>query len=139
MQILKRIKLNNNIYHIIVDLKYKKSQLEFPILCLKNYKDDYWDGGDCTNLIKEIEKNYTQEKAKQYDKNISFMADVLYIYDRIPFIDGIKDTYISKNDNLPYSEGYISKEYIDNYIKEFKIKMNNNNNFKLSNEKTWIL
>ena len=67
------------------------------------------------------------------------MADVLYIYDRIPFIDGIKDTYISKNDNLPYSEGYISKEDIDNYIKEFKIKMNNNNNFKLSNEKTWIL
>ena len=138
MQILKRIKLNNNIYYIIVDLKYKKANWN-SILCLKNYKDEYWDGGDCSNLIKEVEKNYTQEKAKQYDKNISFMADVLYIYDRIPFISGIKDIYISKNDNLPYSECYISKEEIDNYIKQFNIKMNSNKNFKLSDARTWKL
>ena len=90
LQILKRIKINNNAYYIIVDLEYKKSQMGFPILCLKNYKDDYWDDGDCTNLIKEIEKNYTQDKAKQYDENISYIADILYIYDRIPFIIGVK-------------------------------------------------
>ena len=67
------------------------------------------------------------------------MADVLYIYDRIPFINGIKYIYISKNDNLPYSERYISKEEINNYNKQFKIKMNNNNNFKLSDEQIWKL
>ena len=139
MQILKRININNNVYYIIVEVEYKQSKMEFPILCLKNYKDEYWDGGDCTILIKEVEKNYTQDKAKQYDKNISFMADVLYIYDRIPFISGIKDIYISKNDNLPYSEGYISKEEIDNYIKQFNIKMNGNKNFKLSDARTWKL
>ena len=139
MQILKRVKIDNNVYYIIIDLEYEKNSKGYPILCLKNYKDKYWDGGDCTNLIEEEEKNYTQEKAKQYDNNIFFMADVLYIYDRIPFISGIKDIYISKDDNLPYSEGYISKEEIDNYIKKFKIKMNNNNDFKLGDKQTWKL
>lgn len=57
----------------------------------------------------------------------------------IPFISGIKDIYISKNDNLPYSECYISKEEIDNYIKQCNIKMNGNKNFKLSDARTWKL
>ena len=47
-------------------------------------------------------------------------------------ICGIKDIYISKNDNIPYSEGYISKEEMDKYIKEFNMKMNPNPNFKLN-------
>lgn len=139
MQISKKIKISNNDYYIIVDVEYKKDQNNFPKLCLKNYKDDYWDGGDCSILIEEVEKNYTQEKAKQYDKHIGFMSDVLYIYDRIPFIRGIKDIYISKNDNIPYSEGYISKKEIDNYIKEFNVKMNYNPNFKLYDGRTWKL
>lgn len=139
MQISKKIKINNNDYYIIVDLEYKKDQNNFPMLCLKNYKDDYWDGGDCSILIEEVEKNYTTEKAKRYDKYIGFMSDVLYIYDRIPFVSGIKDIYISKNDTIPYSEGYISKEEIENYIKEFNVKMNYNPNFKLYDGRTWKL
>ncbi len=139
MTISKRVKIGHNDYYIIVELEYMKKEENFPILCLKNYKDKYWDGGDCSILIEEIEKNYTSEKAKQYDKHIGFMADVLYIYDRIPFIDGIKDFYISKKDNIPYSEGYISKKEIDNYIKEFNIKMNSNPNFKLWDGRTWKL
>lgn len=128
MKILKRVNIGHNNYYIIVDLEYIKKEENFPILCLKNYKDKYWDGGDCSILIEEIEKNYTFEKAKQYDKHIGFMADVLYIYDRIPFIDGIKD-----------NEGYISKKEIDNYIKEFNIQMNLNPNFKLWDDRTWKL
>ncbi len=54
-------------------------------------------------------------------------------------ISGIKDIYISENDNIPYSEGYISKEEIDKYIKEFNIKMNSNPNFKLNDGRTWKL
>ncbi len=84
MQILKKIKIGHTDYYIIVDVEYKKNEKGFPILRLKNYKDDYWDVGDCSILIEEVEKSYTLEKAKQYDDNISFMADVLYIYDRIP-------------------------------------------------------
>ena len=106
-------------------------------MCLKNYKDDYWAGGDCTTLIEKIEKSYTTEKAKVYEKDINFLADVMYIYDRIPFLSGIKDVYISKNDILPYSVGYISKSEIDKYIKDNGVIMTNNLDFKLYSEQTW--
>lgn len=139
MKITKKIRISNNDYYIVVDVEYKKSENGIPRLCLKNYKDDYWDGGDCSILIEEVEKSYTSEKARYYDKYIGFMADVLYIYERIPFISGIKDIYISNNDNIPYSEGYISKEEIENYIKEFTIKMMHNPNFKLYDARTWKL
>ncbi len=140
MQISKKIKINNNNYYIIVDVEYKKDENNIPKLCLKNYSDDYWDGGDCSILIEEVEKSHTPEKAKAYyDKYIGFMSDVLYIYDRIPFISGIKDVYISEKNNMPYSFGYISKEEIENYIKKFHIKMNDNPDFKLYDAKTWKL
>ncbi len=128
MKISKRVKIGNNNYYIIVDVEYKKAENKFPSLRIKNYKDDYWDGGDCSILIEEVEKNYTLKKAKYYDKHIGFMADVFYIYDRIPFIDGIKD-----------KDAYISKKEIDNYIKEFNINMNQNPNFKLNDARTWKL
>lgn len=132
MQVSKKVKLNSINYYIIIDLEYKKDAINdnLPVLCLKNYKDDYWDGGDCSILIEEIEKVYTTESKKKYDNNISYMADVLYIYDRIPFISGIKDIGYSQ-------EGYISKDEIDAYIKLFNIKMDNNTDFKLSDERTW--
>lgn len=139
MEISKRIKIGNNDYYIIIAVEYKNKGGNFPSLCLKNDKDDYWDGGDCSILIEKVEEKYTLEKAKDYDKYIGFMADVLYIYDRMPFIDGIKEIYVSKKDNIPYAEGYISKKEIDNYIKEFNIKMNPNPNFKLNDSQTWKL
>lgn len=139
MKISKKIKINNNIYYIIVDVEYKKHDGGFPMLCLKDYNDDYWDEGDYSILIEEVEKSYTPEKINQYDKGIGYMTDVLYIYDRIPFLSGIKDTYISSEDNLPYSEGSISKDEIDKYIKDFDIKMNGNPTFKLVDARTWKL
>lgn len=106
---------------------------------MKNYKDDYYDGGDFSLLLEEIEKNYTFEKAEKYDKNISYMADVIYLYERIPFLSGIRDEYISSKDNRPYTIGYISKEEIEKYIKENNIKINSNKKFKLGDERTWII
>ncbi len=139
MQITKKIKINSNDYYIIVDVEYKKQEKDLPQLCLKNYKEDYWDGGDCSILIEEVEKNYTQEKLEQYNKGIGFMTDVLYIYNRIPFISGIKCIYISSKDNVLYIEDYISKQEIDKYIKDFNVKMNDNSHFKLMDARTWRL
>ena len=135
MQILKKIKINNRNYYAIIDLEYKKIQNNFPVLRLKNYKDDYWDSGDCSILIEKIEENYSLKKAHQYDNNIAYMADILYIYDRMPFISGVKD--ISISNNMISEESYISKEEIEKYIKEFNIKMNHIDNFKLSDSLTW--
>lgn len=136
MIIEKRIKLNSNIYYIVINVEYKKKN-DIPVLCLQNYKEDYWDSGDCSLLINKIENEYTKEQAQKYDSNISFMADVIYIYDRMPFISGIKDVYISSEDNLPYSIGYITKEEIDKYIHNNNIDISNNHKFKLYDGRTW--
>lgn len=130
MEISKKIKLNNNIYWIIVDVEYKMHEHGFPYLVLNNFKDDYWDSGDFTRLIERVEESYCIDKTKKYDETISYMGDILFIYDRIPFIKGIKEVGNSY-------ESYISREEIDTYINTFNIKMNNNSKFKLFDESTW--
>lgn len=139
MYIEKRVKLRGVNYYVRVELEYKKENSDLVLLRMKNYKDDYYDGGDFSLLLEEIEKNYTFEKAEKYDKNISYMADVIYLYERIPFLSGIRDEYISSKDNRPYTIGYISKEEIEKYIKENNIKINSNKKFKLGDERTWII
>ena len=89
-------------------------------------------------INKKIEESYTTEKTKQYDKYISYMADILFIYDRIPFISGVKNITFSKENNIITSESYISKEEIETYIKIFNIKLKNNTSFKLNDERTWL-
>lgn len=130
MEISKKIKLNNNIYWIIVEVEYKMHEQGFPYLVLNNSKDNYCDSGDFTRLIERVEESYSVDKAKMYDEDISYMGDILFIYDRIPFIKGIKEVGNSY-------ESYISREEIDNYIKTFNIKMNKNSKFKLFDERTW--
>ena len=51
------------------------------------------------------------------------MADILYIYDHIPFISGIRDVYINDDEVLPYAGGYISKLEIDQIIQDYHIPM----------------
>lgn len=138
MYIEKRVKLRDINYYIRVELEYKREN-DFVMLRMKNYKDNYYDGGDFSILIEEIEKNYSYEKAQRYDKNISYMADVMYLYERIPFLSGVRDEYISSKDNIPYSIGYISKEEIEKYIDENNIKIKKNDNFKLNDGRTWII
>ena len=141
MYIEKLIRLRSINYYIRVEVEYQKNEKNnnIPNLKLVKYKSNYYDGGDFSTLLEEIEKNYTFEKTKIYDENISYMADVIYLYDRIPFLRGIRDEYLLSQDNLPYSLSYITKEEIEKYIKENNIKMHNNSNFKLSDSRTWYL
>lgn len=138
MYIEKRVKLRDINYYIRVELEYKRDENDHVLLRMKDFKDDYYDGGDFSLLIEEIEKNYTFEKVQKYDKNISYMADVIYLYERIPFLSGIRDEYISSKDNLPYTVGYITKEEIEEYIKENNIKIKTQDNFKLYDGRTWV-
>ena len=134
MTIEKRVKLDNNIYYIILDTEYKKKD-NCAMLCLKDFPNDYYDGGDLSILIEKVEKEYKSDA--KYDRNISFMSDAIYLYNRIPIISGIRDVYISKNDNLPYSLGYISKNEIEKYMQDFNIEHFNNKDFMLNDESTW--
>lgn len=123
MKINKRVKLGSNYYYIQVDVGYVKDKTSIPSLCLCNFFDDYWDGGDCSLLIEKIENDYTSNKAREYDAKIYFMGDVLYIYDRMPFISGVYDIYPSEREKLPSSFAFISKDEIEQYIKDFNIQM----------------
>ena len=137
MLIEKRVKLKNNFYYVVVDVEYKIDKHGFTMLYFKDGKP--YDGGDFTRLIERCAKTYTYRKAHEYDDDIGLMADVMFLYDRIPFLVGIKDVYVSEDDQIPYSMGYITKEEIEQYIKEHNVKMNKNNRFDLSNEETWII
>lgn len=139
MYIEKRVRLNNNDYYVVVEVEYRKSEVGSPILCLKNFTDSYWDGGDFSILLEKLEKNYTPEKAKYYDKYIGFIVDVIYLYEHIPFLTAVRDVYISSKDNLPYSTACVSKEEINRYIKEFNISIKVNDNFKLYDQRTWMI
>ena len=130
MIIKKRVELSNNIFFVNCDCEYKKD-----ILCLKNYKSDYYDGGDLSLLIEEIKKKYSKDTYKKYDDHSWFITDCLYIYDNIPFISAIEDYYI--DNGLVYSMSYITKEELDKFIKENNIRMKDNSNFKLGDGRTW--
>lgn len=134
MYIEKRIKLNTNIYYVRIEVEYKKHEKGFVFLDFKDYEDCSYDGGTVSLLIEELEKNYTDEKVKKYDKHIAFMADCLYIYDHIPCLSAIKSVYIKAQENLPYSIDYISKAEIDTYIKDNKVNMSFNKNLELHDE-----
>lgn len=137
MTIEKRVKLHNNIYYVVLDVEYKKKDSKV-CLCLSNKKEDYYDGGDLTNLIEKIEQDYTSEKAQKYQKDIGFLQDAFYIYDRIPILSGIKDIYQKKKESLPYSQSYISKKELDDLIEQNNIQMSNHKNFKLYDKQTWV-
>ena len=138
MIIEKRIRLNKNIYYVLVEAEYKIDDRSFTRLCLKELNECY-DGGNLSLLVEKIEMDYDYTKSKMYDSEIKLMGDVLYIYDRIPFLSGIKDVNVNENDNLPYSTSYISKSEIDKYIEEHGIQMKDQSNFKLGDERTWLI
>lgn len=137
MKLNRKIKLNENIYYILIELEYKKNDNNINCLCLKNYKDTYFDNGNLSKLLLKISQNYNKYIEKKYDDDISYLDDCLYIYNRIPFLSGIYDT--SSDEVLPNSFGYISKNELDKYIKDNNVKMLQNDKFNLCDERTWII
>lgn len=137
MTIENRIKLKNKNYYIVVETVYKTKENGLIALKLKNYKDDYYDSGNLSLLMKQIEKSYHQNTTPKYDTGIAFLDDCLFIYERIPFLTQIKDLYISQKDNVSSSIATITKEELDTIIKENNIKIDFNPNFKLADARTW--
>ena len=117
MIIEKKININNIDYYIGIEVKYHTTENRHPHLIKKD--GTYYDGGDLSYLIEYIEKNF--ERNTDYDKYIAFMNDIIYIYDRIPFLSYIKD--ISYKDNKINSTSIIYKDEIIEYIKENNIEI----------------
>ncbi len=138
MLINRRIKLGDRNFYINCECEYNKKD-GYIALELKNYKDKYYDDGDLSILIEKIENNYDDSTYKKYDTEKWLVSDCLYIYDNIPFISGVGDYKVSPVDGNIVSTTYISKEELDEFIKNNNIEMNDKNKFKLVDERTWFL
>lgn len=137
MTIYKKLKLKNNIFYILFEVEYKKTKDNMPSLCLRDYQNDYYDDGNLSLLLKKVQEHYRLINLDNYDKSIYLMANILYIYEKIPFLSAIKEVFWTKNSNEISEMTIIKKEEIEKYIKNFNIKLNFNKNFKLQNEETW--
>lgn len=113
MTIEKRIVLNNFNYYIGVELKYKDT-----ILVTK--ENHPLDLGSFSIYIEDIEQKYV--KNRLYDKDIPYMDDMIYILDRFPFLDYIRNITYDK-ENIVIEEALIKKCEIEEYIKQKNIKL----------------
>ena len=138
MFIEKKIKLGDSLYFVVVNVCYVKDEFGIKKLQIKDYKNSYFDSGDFSLLCGFVQKNYTINEAMKYDKDIPYMGDVLYIYNRIPFLYGIRECYFSKDDLPLYTSSFILKDEIDDYIVNNDIKMKNMDGFELVKSETWI-
>lgn len=135
MIINRRINLGGNIYFIKYECSYKCKN-NINILYLNN--NNSYDGGNLSILINELEKRYDKKLVKdKYKIDIPFLIDILYIYEYIPFIKGIGDISIGKNDNSVNELSYISKEELDSFINDNNILIDNNSSFDLCSQTSW--
>ena len=114
MVIEKRIKIKDVNYLLGIEVKYDKS----GILVKKD--NTYFDVGDFNKVISWVESNYDSDCI--YDKKVYYMNDIIYLYDRFPFIDYIKDITYDSNNQITQI-GTIKKEEIIDYIKTNNIRI----------------
>lgn len=118
MVIERRIRINDRNYYLGINLKYGKGKL------LSKLNGKYFDMGDLSIMIETFEKNYKKDfKEYIYDKEISYMNDIIYLYDRFPFISYVKDIIYSEDGSISCI-GSIDKDEIINYIKDNNIEIN---------------
>lgn len=114
MVIEKRIKIKDVDYLLGIEVKYDKN----GILVKKD--NTYFDIGDFNKVISCVESNYDSDCI--YDKKVYYMNDIIYLYDRFPFIDYIKDITYDSNNQITQI-GIINKEEIIDYIKTNNIRI----------------
>ena len=114
MVIEKRIKIKDVNYLLGIEVKYDKN----GILVKKD--NTYFDIGDFNKVISYVESNYDSNCI--YDKKVYYMNDIIYLYDRFPFIDYIKDITYDSNNKITQI-GTIKKEEIIDYIKTNNIRI----------------
>ena len=114
----RKIRINDRDYFLGIELKYIKDKI------LKQTNGNGFDMGDLSIMIEEVESNYKKEsKEIIYDKDIPYMNDIIYLYDRFPFVTYIKDILYNEEGKITYL-GSINKDEILNNKKANKIEIN---------------
>ena len=113
----RKIRINNRDFFLGIELKYIKDKN------LIQANGNNFDMGDLSIMIQDVELNYQKEsKEIIYDKEIPYMNDIVYLYDRFPFVSYIKDILYNDDGKITYL-GCINKDEIVDYIEANKIKI----------------
>lgn len=118
MTIERKIKINNRDYFLGIELKYNTNNM------LRKFNGGYFDMGDLSIMIEEVQSNYLKEsKIVIYDKSNSYMNDIIYLYDRFPFISYIREILYNDEGEISFIS-IINKDEITSYIKTNNIQLN---------------
>lgn len=118
MTIERKIKINNRDYFLGIELKYNANNM------LRKFNDGYFDMGDLSIMIEEVQSNYLKEsKTVIYDKSNSYMNDIIYLYDRFPFISYIREILYNDEGEISFIS-IINNDEITSYIKTNNIQLN---------------
>lgn len=118
MTIERKIKINNRDYFLGIELKYNANNM------LRKFNDGYFDMGDLSIMIEEVQSNYLKEsKTVIYDKSNSYMNDIIYLYDRFPFISYVREILYNDEGKISFIS-IINKDEIASYIKTNNIQLN---------------
>ena len=118
MLIESRLRINDRNYFLGIELKYNKNG------ALIKSDNSYFDMGDLGIMIDFFENELKKEVIKDvYDNRIAYMNDVIYLYDRFPFLKYIKDVSYDKEGKITQI-GYIDRDEIIDYINSNKIELN---------------
>ena len=118
MLIESRLRVNDRNYFLGIELKYNKNG------ALIKSDNSYFDMGDLGVMIDFFETELKKEGIKDvYDNRISYMNDVIYLYDSFPFLKYIKDVSYDKEGKITQI-GYIDRDEIIDYINSNRIELN---------------
>ena len=118
MLIESRLRINARNYFLGIELKYNKNG------ALIKSDNSYFDMGDLGVMIDFFETELKKEGIKDvYDNRIAYMNDVIYLYDRFPFLKYIKDVSYDKEGKITQI-GYIDRDEIIDYINSNRIELN---------------
>ena len=118
MLIERRLRINDKNYFLGIELKYNKNG------ALIKSDNSYFDMGDLSIMIDFFETELKKEGIKAvYDNRIAYMNDVIYLYDRFPFLKHIKDVSYDREGEITRI-GYIDRDEIIDYIISNKIELN---------------
>ena len=118
MLIESRLRINDRNYFLGIELKYNKNG------ALIKSDNSYFDMGDLGVMIDFFETELKKEGIRDvYDNRIAYMNDVIYLYDRFPFLKYIKDVSYDKEGKITQI-GYIDRDEIIDYINSNKIELN---------------
>ena len=110
----RKIRINNRNYYLGTELKYENGKL------LTKLNGSYFDMGDFSLMIDYVEKRKEKESKKLiYDKENPAMNNIIYLYDRFPFVSYIKESLYDGNGIIT-----MNKNEIINYINANKIQVN---------------